>query len=161
MIEYINDKIVIIPQHKHFFSEISKKELEPLLCYLYYYYSKDSTFKDVLPSEKESLVIDLINSKYKNFDKSKYLDFIDKYENTFLSSTQKLAIALNKRIEKIIKELEKDVSIDDLEQEGKNMKALTEIFKLQDILENKIAKESKIVEGKGAKKINEFEDLII
>lgn len=156
MIEYLNDKIVVKPNSTYFFKGIDKKELPNLLLYLYYYYDKESPLSSILPFERVELAVERANK----LDISKYKELISKYEKLKLSPVEQIALSMSKRIEKIIKTLDEDeVDITDLEKEGKNMKALTEIFKLQDILAEKLAKENKVVEGKGSKSVGEFEDL--
>lgn len=155
MVEFINGGVKIIPSSKFFFKEIPKKDLDDLLNYLYYYYSEESPYALLLPEERKLLCI---SEWCKKIDISKYNSFISKYEDMILTPVKKLAISMNRRIEKIIKEIDNsDIDVTDLEQEGKNMKALTEIFKLQDVLNEKIAKESNIKEGRGSKKISAFE----
>lgn len=157
MIEYINDKVVIKPNSNYLFKGIDKKELPNLLLYLYYFYDKESPLSSILPDERLGLAVERANK----VDISKHKVFISKYEKLKLSPTEQIALSMSKRIEKIIKTLdEDDVDITDLEKEGKNMKALTEIFKLQDMLAEKLAKENRVVEGKGSKSIGEFEDAI-
>lgn len=157
MIEYINDKVVIKPNSNYLFKGIDKKDLPNLLLYLYYFYDKESPLSSILPDERLGLAVERANK----VDISKHKVFISKYEKLKLSPTEQIALSMSKRIEKIIKTLdEDDVDITDLEKEGKNMKALTEIFKLQDMLAEKLAKENRVVEGKGSKSIGEFEDTI-
>lgn len=155
MVEFINGGVKIIPPSKFFFKEIPKKDLDDLLNYLYYYYNEESPYALLLPEERKLLCI---SEWCKKIEISKYSSFISKYEDMVLTPVKRLAISMNRRIEKIIKEIDNsNIDVTDLEQEGKNMKALTEIFKLQDVLNEKIAKESNIKEGRGSKKISAFE----
>ncbi len=155
MVEFINNKVSILPQCKFFFKEVNKKDIEDLLNYLYYYYDEESPYALLLPEERKQLCL---SEWCQKIDMSKYTIFITKYEDFILTPVKRLATSMNRRIEKIIKEIDNsDIDVTDLEKEGKNMKALTEIFKLQDVLNEKIAKESNVKEGKGSKKVSPFE----
>ena len=157
MVTFENEKVVILPQAKKFFSSIDKKDLNNLIVYLYYFYDKESIYKNVLPSERKEIII---NSFCKGFNIDKYDSFIKNYEYVIMTPTQRLALSLIKRIEKIVNVLdESEINIEDLEQEGKNMKALSEMFKLDDVLKAKLAVEQSVNEGKGSKIISPYEDL--
>jgi hypothetical protein len=155
MVEYISDKAVILPQAKHFFKSVNKKDEEAVATYIYYYYAEDSIYINLLPTERDEVVISVMLKLYPKFNIDEYRGFITKYEHTILTPAKRLALSLTKRIEKIITVLEEsEIAIDDLEKEGKNMKALSEIFKLQDVLAEKLAKESGTQKGKGSKGVN-------
>jgi len=157
MIDYINEKVQIVPQGKHFFKDVPKKELADLLYYLYHYYSPNSIYVGMMPSERKEEIL-----KTTSLDLEKHKAFVKSYEEVTMSPTEKLAMAINERIEKIMLEVRtSEVDIKDLEKEGKNLKALTEIFKLQDLLSDRLSKENRQVEGKGAKAIGYFENIIL
>ena len=159
MVELINDKVVILPQAKHFFKGIKDKELEPLIEYLYHYFNEESIYANVLPSERHSLVVSLLSKSYSKFDIEAHKEKIKEFENITLTPTKRLALSLGRRIDRIIELLDNaDILIDDLEKEGKNMKALTEIFKLQDTLAEKLAKESGVKKAKGSKEVSVYEE---
>lgn len=157
MVEYINEKVVLLPQHKHFFKDVDKKDLSDLITYIYYYYHPESTYAETLLSERIELCLERINNKEVVV---KYKDLLSKYENTILTPIKRLAIAHLKKIEEIIQVFYRtEVTFDNIEEQSKMMKSVTELYKLSSVIEEKIAKESSNKQGKGSKQVNEYETI--
>ena len=156
MIDYIDEKITLHPLHKPFFKDVPKKDLQPLIEYLYYYYI-DDTFQNILPTERYDVIV---GSYVKGFDIEKHKEIIDKFENVYTSSVKKLAIAHLKKIEEIIKVFyDNPVTVANIEEQAKMAKSMADMYKLSDIIAEKIAKENKVQQGRGSKEIGEFEEV--
>ena len=155
MIEFINNKAVITPTMVHLFKDVPKKELDELVTYIYYNYIEEN-YALMLPIERQEAIMGRLCP---NLKLDKHKGIIGIVEDMLLTPSKRLAIHLGKRISKIIKTLdESEINVDDLEQEGKNMKGLTEILVIKDKVDALVAKEATASVGRGSKSISKFEN---
>lgn len=155
MLELINGKVNILPEHTPFFKDVSKKELQEVITYLYHFYL-NKEFSNLLPTEKREIIIHDYTPK---INLEAHSEIISKFERVCLTSTQKLALAHSKKVEDIIQVFyDTPVTVENIEDQAKMAKSIGEMYKLQTSLDALLAKESKSNKGKGSKEISEAEE---